>query len=285
MRPRDVDEAVGVEVREVAGAQPAVVGPRRRVGPVVLVVLAALSGEPHQQLADLVRGPVVVGVGVDDLAPPSAAFGLPTDPTRFVGLLLRHRDERGPGLGEPVGVDRPKPAACSILQLLRASRARAARCRSTPRSDAERSAPSKRGLAVMSSAIAGTRKIIIGWSLLDDVEPAVDVELRHVQAGEPHLHRVEDEAHAGEREQRRAVQPTAVRSSSVRSSGSSRRCGGGRATPFGRPVVPDVYMMSAMSSASSGTWKSPRRRIEPADRFVPSPSPAPSPHGALEDRR
>ena len=28
----------------------------------------------------------------------------------------------------------------------------------------DRSAPSKRGLAVMSSAIAGTRKIIIGWS-------------------------------------------------------------------------------------------------------------------------
>jgi hypothetical protein len=25
-------------------------------------------------------------------------------------------------------------------------------------------------------------------------------------------------------------------------------------TPFGRPVVPEVYMMSAMSSASSGTW-------------------------------
>ena len=29
---------------------------------------------------------------------------------------------------------------------------------------AERSAASKRGLAVISSAIAGTRKIIIGWS-------------------------------------------------------------------------------------------------------------------------
>ena len=27
-------------------------------------------------------------------------------------------------------------------------------------------------------------------------------------------------------------------------------------TPFGNPVVPDVYMMSAMSSASTGTWNS-----------------------------
>ena len=25
-------------------------------------------------------------------------------------------------------------------------------------------------------------------------------------------------------------------------------------TPFGNPVVPEVYMMSAMSSASTGTW-------------------------------
>ncbi len=29
------------------------------------------------------------------------------------------------------------------------------------------------------------------------------------------------------------------------------------ATPFGRPVVPDVYMMSARSSSERGTWRSP----------------------------
>src|SRR6202142_381556 len=45
----------------------------------------------------------------------------------------------------------------------------------------------------------------------DDVEPMVNVEARHVQAGEPHLHRVEDEAHAREREERRAVKPTSTR--------------------------------------------------------------------------
>ncbi len=28
------------------------------------------------------------------------------------------------------------------------------------------------------------------------------------------------------------------------------------ATPFGRPVVPDVYMMSARSSMLVGTWRS-----------------------------
>ena len=56
---RDVDEAVGVEVREVAGAQPAVGGPRRRGRAVVLVVLAPLARQAHEQLADLesARGP------------------------------------------------------------------------------------------------------------------------------------------------------------------------------------------------------------------------------------
>src|SRR5437763_2275073 len=29
------------------------------------------------------------------------------------------------------------------------------------------------------------------------------------------------------------------------------------ATPLGRPVVPDVYMMSARSPFSTGTWNSP----------------------------
>ena len=52
---RDVDEAVVVEVREVAGAQPAVLGPRARGGAVVVVVLAPLAGQPYEQLADFVR--------------------------------------------------------------------------------------------------------------------------------------------------------------------------------------------------------------------------------------
>ena len=45
--------------------------------------------------------------------------------------------------------------------------------------------------------------------LLDVAQPARRIELRLVEAGEAHLHRVVDERDAGEREHRRAVEPAA----------------------------------------------------------------------------
>ena len=120
----------------------------------------------------------------------------------------------------------------------------------------DRSAPSKRGLAVISSAIAGTRKIIIGlsrsttsnqWStsnfgMYSPVSPIfIGLKMKlmpaNVNSGAP------------------CSQPRFVQFGAVFGIIATLRCR--TSTPFGRPVVPDVYMMSAMSSASSGTCISP----------------------------
>ena len=101
----DVDEAVVVEVREVAGAQPAVVGPRGRARAVVLVVLAPLAragARAARRPRSAARSSSVSG---STTFTSIGGIGLPTEPMRFARLFLRHRDERGPGLGEPVGVD------------------------------------------------------------------------------------------------------------------------------------------------------------------------------------
>ena len=73
---------------------------------------------------------------------------------------------------------------------------------------ADRSADSKRGLAVTSSAIAGTMKIIIGLSCSTTSNQRSTSNFGMYTPREAHLHRVVDEAHAREREQRRAVQPS-----------------------------------------------------------------------------
>ena len=120
---------------------------------------------------------------------------------------------------------------------------------------AERSAASKRGLAVISSAIAGTRKIIIGlsrsttsnqWStsnfgMYRPVSPIfIGLKMKlmpaNVNSGAP------------------CSQPRSVQCGAPFGIIATLRCR--TSTPFGRPVVPDVYMMSAMSSASTGTCMS-----------------------------
>ena len=118
---------------------------------------------------------------------------------------------------------------------------------------AERSAPSNRGLAVISSAIAGTRKIIIGlspsttsnqWStsnfgMYSPVRPIfIGLKMKlmpaNVNSGAP------------------CNQPRCDQCGAAFGIIATLRCR--TSTPFGRPVVPDVYMMSAMSSSATGTW-------------------------------
>ncbi len=120
----------------------------------------------------------------------------------------------------------------------------------------ERSASAKRGLAVISSAIAGTRKIIIGLSRstvsnqrstsnFGMYRPASPIFIglkmklmpANVNSGAP------------------CSQPTLVQWGAEFGIIATLRCR--TSTPFGRPVVPDVYMMSAMSSAASGTCIGP----------------------------
>ena len=139
----------------------------------------------------------------------------------------------------------------------------------------ERSAPSKRGLAVISSAIAGTRKIIIGlscsttsnqWStsnfgMYSPVSPIfIGLKMKlmpaNVNSGAPCSH------------------PRFVHCGAPFGIIATLRCR--TSTPFGRPVVPDVYMMSAMSSASSGTWISLASTPAISSSHPRTPSLAPS---------
>ena len=49
-------------------------------------------------------------------------------------------------------------------------------------------------------------------------------------------------------------------------------------TPFGSPVVPDVYMMSAMSSGPTGTWNSLVSMPAISSSHPSAPSAGPSAH-------